>query len=144
VKAISASEAQIWMIDLDAGTKTQLDPSPAKVFRQQPRFSGDGRYLFYISDENAEFRRLIRYDLREGRKDVFTGNLPWDIEHFEISPDGKTLAFSVNNNGTSELDIWDIRRGRKLGAPRLPPGEIENLKFSRDSRTLGFTLNGTT
>lgn len=144
LKEISAAEAQIWLVDLDAGTKTQLDPSPAKVFRAQPRFSGDGRYLFYISDENSEFRRLIRYDLREGSKDVFTGNLAWDIERFEISPDGRTLAFEINANGTSEIDVWDIRRGRKLGGPRLPPGEVENLKFSRDSRTLGFTLNGTT
>lgn len=144
VKEISAAEAQIWLIDLDAGTKTQLDPSPAKVFRQQPRFSGDGRYLFYISDENAEFRRLIRYDLREGRKDVFTGNLAWDIERFEISPDGRTLAFEINANGASEIDVWDIRRGRKIGGPKLPPGEVESLKFSRDSRSLGFTLNGTT
>jgi dipeptidyl aminopeptidase/acylaminoacyl peptidase len=144
VKDISAADAQIWLIDLDAGTKTQLDPSPAKIFRQQPRFSGDGRFLFYISDENSEFRRLIRYDLREGRKDVFTGNLPWDIEHFEISPDGRTLAFAVNNNGTSEIDVWDIKRGRKIGGPKLPPGEVENLKFSHDNRSLGFTLNGTT
>lgn len=144
VKDISAAETQIWRIDLDAGTKTQLDPSPVKVFRQQPRFSSDGRYLFYISDENSEYRRLIRYDLREGRKDVFTGNLPWDIEHFELSPDGRTLAFTLNNNGASELDVWDIRRGRKLGGPKLPPGEIENLKFSHDGRNLGFTLNGTT
>jgi dipeptidyl aminopeptidase/acylaminoacyl peptidase len=144
VKDISVSESQIWLIDLDAGTKTQLDPSPAKVFRQQPRFSSDGRYLFYISDENSEFRRLIRYDLHEGRKDVFSGNLSWDIERFEISPDGRTLAFEVNAGGTSEVDVWDIRRGRKIGSPRLPPGEVENLKFSRDSRSLGFTLNSTT
>jgi dipeptidyl aminopeptidase/acylaminoacyl peptidase len=144
VKDISAAEAQIWLVDLDAGTKTQLDPSPTKIFRAQPRFSSDGRYLFYISDENSEFRRLIRYDLKEGRKDVFTGNLPWDIEHFEISPDGRTLAFAVNNNGASEIDVWDIKRGRKIGDPKLPPGEVENLKFSRDSRSLGFTLNGTT
>ncbi|MBI1211712.1 MAG: prolyl oligopeptidase family serine peptidase [Alphaproteobacteria bacterium] len=144
VKEVSAAESQIWRIDLDAGTKTQLDPSPAKILRQQPRFSNDGRYLFYISDENSEFRRLIRYDLRRGRKDVFTGNLPWDIEHFELSPDGRTLAFVINDNGASQLDVWDIRRGRKLGGPKLPPGEIENLKFSPDSRNLGFTLNGTT
>ncbi len=144
VKDISVSESQIWLIDLDAGTKTQLDPSPAKVFREQPRFSSDGRYLFYISDENSEFRRLIRYDIREGRKDVFTGNMLWDVERFEISPDGRTIAFEVNAGGNSELDIWDIRRGKKLAAPRTPPGEIENMKFSRDSRRLGFTLNGTT
>ena len=144
MKDISASESQIWLIDLDAGTKTQLDPSPAKVFRQQPRFSADGRYLFYISDENSEFRRLIRYDLREGRKDVFSANLPWDVERFEIAPDGRTIAFEVNAGGTTELNIWDIRRGRKLASPRTPPGEIETLKFSRDSRRLAFTLNGTT
>ncbi len=144
VKDISASEAQIWLIDLDAGTKTQLDPTPAKIFRAQPRFSSDGRYLFYISDENSEFRRLVRYDIRAGRKDVFSGNTPWDIEHFELSPDGRMIAFAVNAGGTSQLEIWDIRRGRKLAEPKIAPGEIENLKFSRDSRQLGYTLNGTT
>ncbi len=142
-REISVSEQQIWQVDLTNGRKVQLKPSPVKIFRSSPVYSPDGTALFYISDEDSEFRHIVRYDLRTDDEDVLTTDLPWDVETLEIAPNGRTLAFSVNEAGVSRLYTMDARRGHKVPGPKLAPGEIENLKFSADSRRLGFTLNGT-
>jgi dipeptidyl aminopeptidase/acylaminoacyl peptidase len=140
---ISVSEQQLWLIDLGNARKLQIKPSPVKIFRGSPVFSADGKSLYYISDDDSEFRRIVRYNLSTDDEDVLTDKLPWDVEAIEMSPNGRTIAFSVNEAGTSRLYLLDTRKGRASPGPKLAPGEIENLRFSDDSRKLGFTLNGT-
>lgn len=141
---VSVSEQQIWLVDLTIGRKEQIKPSPVKIFRGSPKFSPDGQALYYISDEDAEYRRIVRYDLRTDDEDVLTDDLPWDIEAMEMSPNGRLFAVTVNEGGTSRLYLMDAKRGKLTAGPKLQPGEVENMRFSPDSRRLGFTLNGTT
>jgi dipeptidyl aminopeptidase/acylaminoacyl peptidase len=141
---VSVSEQQIWLVDLTIGRKEQIKPSPVKIFRGSPKFSPDGKALYYISDEDSEYRRIVRYDLDTEDEDVLTDNLPWDVEAMEMSPNGRTFAVTVNEGGTSRLYLMDAKRGKLAAGPKLAPGEVENMRFSPDSRRLGFTLNGTT
>ncbi|MBL8782638.1 MAG: S9 family peptidase, partial [Alphaproteobacteria bacterium] len=141
---VSVSEQQIWLVDLTIGRKEQIKPSPVKIFRGSPKFSPDGKSLYYISDEDSEYRRIVRYDLNTEDEDVLTDNLPWDVEAMEMSPNGRTFAVTVNEGGTSRLYLMDAKRGKLSAGPKLAPGEVENMRFSPDSRRLGFTLNGTT
>ena len=140
---ISVSEQEVWLVDLVNGRKSQVRPSPVKVFRGSPKFAIDGKSLFYISDEDAEFRQIVRYDLRTDDEDILASGLNWDVESMQMAPNGRALAFSVNEGGYSRLYLMDTKRGRKSPGPRLAPGEIDNFRFSADSRRLGFTLNGT-
>jgi dipeptidyl aminopeptidase/acylaminoacyl peptidase len=140
---ISVAEQQIWLIDLTNVRKVQLKPSPVKIFRGGPKFSPDGQALYYISDEDSEFRRIVRHDMRTDDEDFLTGDVPWDVEAMELSPNGRTIAFSVNEAGISQVWLMDARSGRKTRGPKLAPGEVERMRFSADGRRLGFTLNGT-
>ena len=140
---ISVGEQEVWLVDLTNGRKSQIKPSPVKVFRGSPRFTMDGRSLFYVSDEDSEFRRVVRYDLRTDDEDVLTPELNFDVDGLQMAPNGRTIAFSVNESGYSRLYLMDTKRGRKTPGPKLPPGEVDNFRFSADSRRLGFTLNGT-
>jgi dipeptidyl aminopeptidase/acylaminoacyl peptidase len=140
---ISVSEQQAWIVDLTNGRKERIKPSPVKIFRGSPRFTPDGNSLVYISDEDSEYRHVARYDLRTDEEDVLSGDLPWDVEAMELSPNGRLVALAVNEGGVSRLYLTDARRGRLTTGPKLAPGEVENMRFSADGRRLGFTLNGT-
>ncbi len=140
---ISVSEQEVWLVDLTNGRKVQVRPSPVKIYRGSPVFGPDGKSLFYISDEDSEFRRVVRYDLRTDDEEVLTEDIDLDVDGLEIAPNGRTLAFTVNDKGFSRLFLMETKRGRKSPGPRLAPGEIEEIRFSPDSRRLGFTLNGT-
>lgn len=139
----SISDQQIWLVDLTNGRKSQVKPSPVKIWRGSPVFAPDGRSLIYISDEDSEFRRVVRYDLRTDDEDPLTGDLPRDVETLVVAPNGRTAVISVNEAGTSQLYTLDTKRGRAVPGPKVAPGEIEGMRFSSDSRRLGFTLNGT-
>jgi dipeptidyl aminopeptidase/acylaminoacyl peptidase len=139
----SVNDQQMWLVDLSNNRKAQIKPSPVKVFRGSPAFSSDGKGLYYISDDDSEFRHVARYNLGTDDEDPLMTDLAWDVEAMALAPNGRTIAFSVNEGGLSRLYTMGVGGGRRLPGPKLAPGELENLKFSADSRRLGFTLNGT-
>ena len=112
---ISVSDQQIWLLDLTNARKSQLQPSPVKIFRGAPVYAPDGSALYYITDEDSEFRRIVRHDLRNDNKDYLTKDIPWDVEAMEITPNGRTIAFSVNEGGTSQIYVLDTKHGRRQG-----------------------------
>ena len=89
----------------------------------------------------AEFMRLHHLDLASGSLDVLTGNLSWDVEDFEISPNGEFLAYEVNTGGFSTLEVLHLPERSLVALPELPPGIIGRALFSHDSQQLGLTIN---
>jgi dipeptidyl aminopeptidase/acylaminoacyl peptidase len=159
---VSANESYAFLLDLATRKKTPLplersvppgSPSP-KVRRDPLRFGPGSRSVYVVSDASGELRELARLELgsekpEPGKYEWLTGDLPWDVEELEISPDGKTLAFTVNAEGFSRLFLLDldlVERGGETAAKSarrevdLGTAIIGGIKFSPDSQHLGFTL----
>ena len=63
---------------------------------------------------NARDPRVMdvhRVDLATGAAEVLTGHIPWDIQSFDRSDDGRYLAYVAN------ADV--CARGRYCGTPRV-------------------------
>ena len=94
----------------------------------------------YVADLGGEFRQLRYLDLLDGSLRTLTADLPWDIDDFEVSSDGRWLAYVANVDGYSELRIADLGAGTTRTAKGLPPGILYNLRFDRQGTKLGMTL----
>jgi dipeptidyl aminopeptidase/acylaminoacyl peptidase len=63
------------------------------------------------------------------------------VEEFEVSPDGRTIAFVTNEDGISTLRFHDIKSAKVTGVPQFPNGVVAGLKWHENSRDLGFHLS---
>jgi dipeptidyl aminopeptidase/acylaminoacyl peptidase len=95
--------------------------------------------LWTTSDEDSDFQRLGTLDPRTGRFRPVTQDGRWDVEEFEISEDGRTVAYVVNQAGVSRLLLLDTATGRSRAVEGLPAGQISGLEFAPWG-PLGFTL----
>lgn len=103
-------------------------------------FTADGTAVYLITDGGQDRMRLVRVDLATGALAVIAEDPRWDIETFTLSKDGRTLAYSVNAGGVSQLHLFDTTKWRELSAPTLPSGVIGSLGFSEDGTRLGLSL----
>jgi dipeptidyl aminopeptidase/acylaminoacyl peptidase len=141
-KFSSANESSLWIIDATTGDKQRLTPeSQEKIRYSNGAFSSDGKGVFCTTDAGSEFERLVFIDIATKQQTVLTPDLKWDIEEFELSHDGKTLAFVVNEDGMAVLHLMDTASRKEIAAPKLPPGQIFGLSFHRNNKDLGFVVN---
>lgn len=140
-RGVSANESYLYWCDLATKKLTQINPQKTAIAYGSARWSRDGQGVYYTSDEASEFQQLTYYDLTTKKKTVLTDNLPWDVQGFELSPDGRRLAFVINAGGISQLHVINPKTRRPLTLPDVPLGVIGGLEFSKDGNELGFTLN---
>lgn len=103
-----------------------------------PENDGEGAYL--LTDLNAEttYIAYILLDAPNKLKPVYH-EVDWDIEGLELSPDGKTLIFAVNEGGKFRLMTLDTATHNVKQIDGVPDGVISSLSWLDDDHCI-FTL----
>jgi len=143
VEEISANEAYLWIVDAKSGEKTLITPKGGaeKIAYNDGRFSKDGKGIFVTTDKDSEFQRLAYVDLATKEHTYLTSNIPWDVDEFDLSDDGKTIAFVVNEDGFGVLHLLETNTRKEKSVPSLPKGVISGVQWHKNSRDLGFNLS---
>jgi dipeptidyl aminopeptidase/acylaminoacyl peptidase len=139
MKYLSISESYLYLADVASGAVTPLDKSNRKVGIRAARFAADGRGVYVVSDEDGEFAQLHDVDSVTHQSRKLTAHIPWDIESFDASSDGRYLAYVANEDGRSRLTVVDNEHKLELAPPNIPDGHIYDVKFDRAGRRLGFS-----
>jgi dipeptidyl aminopeptidase/acylaminoacyl peptidase len=140
----TSTDTTVYLIDAKTGKQEQILPlagqSTAGFFGFD--WSKDGSRLYLTSNAGGEFSELAYLDVPKKELKVLSRHIPWDIESFSLSADGKRLTGVVNNNGVDELRMFDAASGAELAKPNVMPGALSNVDW-HDSRNdeLGFFLN---
>ena len=140
-ESISINESYLHLLDLPSGRARLLTPKTGeKVAYGRAQFSRDGKAIFLTTDKDSEFMRLTRMDLATGKLTPLTTKIPWDIESFDRSRDGKLIAFVANEAGSSTLHFLDAKNGKERRAPKLPAGVISSIGWHDNNRDLAITF----
>src|SRR5271168_1281483 len=144
LEEISANETYLWLADSVTGEKTLLTPKGGaeKVSYASAKFSKDGKGIYLTTDKDSEFQRLAYLDLSSKKYTFLTEHIHWDVEDFDIAPDGKTIAFTTNEDGFGVVHLLDTKSGKEKPAPKLPTGLLFGVKWHRNGRDLAFGLTG--
>ncbi|MGA7381581.1 MAG: prolyl oligopeptidase family serine peptidase [Terriglobales bacterium] len=140
---VSAAESYVWLIDIASGRKELLTQaiSPETVAYGNAEFAKDGKGIYLTSDRDSEFQRLVFMDLADRKPVVLTANLNWDVDEFDMSRDGRWIAFEANEDGASGLHVLDTKTRKEIAIPKLPLGVIFGLKWREHSNEVGFNLS---
>ena len=137
---VSVNESTLHVADLATGNRLQLEPAENRIGIRSARFSRDAKGVYLVSDRGSEFKQLRYVDLATGEGRTISGHIRWDVEEFDLSDNGRYLAYVTNEDGISRLNLLDLQQHRELPAPALAPGTISNIRFDPSSRRLAFTF----
>ncbi len=146
VRAISRFEHELFEIDIDNDSLSQLTPSGERIRFAGVQFSKDGQSVYLNTDMDSDFLYIARLDLET--LDLETvAEAEWDIEHMTLSPNGTLLAYTINAGGVSELQVMELSSGEVSTAPLAEdtPGVVaeldSRLTFSSASRHIAFSYS---
>ena len=155
---LSINESYLWLFNAKTGARSELTPRPGagpeKVSYSKARFAADGKGIFVTTDRGSEFQHLAYINL--GDKQV-TDLLPepkFDVDDWDLSPDGSRIAYTLNEQGTSTLHLVQVggRDGKMTATPQpdprfdppLAPSIISDLRWhpNPQQQLLAFDVNG--
>src|SRR6266568_792746 len=140
-QGVSVNESYLWLVDVATGQKTLLTPQQGtdSVAYGGAQFSRDGKGIYVTTDRGSEFQRLAYLDLATGQYRVLTGAIPWDVDEFALSADGRWIAFVTNEEGIGILHVIDAATGAERRVPKIPSGVVSGLRWRKGASELGFT-----
>lgn len=158
IEFVSVNESYLWLYDAQTGAKKEITPRPAegaeKVSYSAALFARDGKGIFVTTDRDSEFQRLAYIDLASGKHSYLIPDAKFDVDSWDLSHDGKQIAFAFDENGLSTLHLMEVSTAggtAKAGVkkeptfnPPLPAVVISGLQFHRDPKQglLSFNVAG--
>jgi dipeptidyl aminopeptidase/acylaminoacyl peptidase len=143
---ISLNEAYLWLVDAKTGEKTALMPAGTKrgdkIAYGDVRFSKDGKGIYVTTDSGAEYMNLAYIELgRPEIKHLISGaDAKWDVERFDLSHDGKFIAYVKDEDGVSVIHVRKTADQKEVPLRGLPAGVITSLHWHPNGHELGFSL----
>jgi dipeptidyl aminopeptidase/acylaminoacyl peptidase len=143
---ISANQSYLWLVDVSNGEKKLLTPKagPEEVASSGGIFSKDGKGFYTATDRDSEFQRLAYFDFATMQATYLTSDIKWDIDSFDLSDDGKTLAFVANEDGVGKLYLMKTATRKFHPVSGIPEGQVFEVSFHKNNRELGFVVNSAT
>ncbi len=142
---VGKGTARTWqLVSVADGRSRAIRKPTGSAAYSRVRFAEGGKALYAIADIDEGARRaLVRVDLKTGKQTEIVADTRWDVESYAISPDGRTIAYVVNEDSFSKLHLLDIATKRELAVPDLPAGMIAggSLEWHPKLREVGFSMN---
>lgn len=124
----SVQDVDLYRLDLETGAMTAIGDPKAEIAYGGMEIAPDGT-IWATSDQGSDFQSLGRLDPATGR---FTpvSEEGWDVDSFDLSDDGKTIAYVVNQAGSDRLRLHDVASGKVTKVDALPAGQIGGLEIA--------------
>ncbi len=135
-------EADNDLLLLDLRTQkldTLFMPAQMSSYRSV-QWTPDGTGFYVATNHERDFAGLAHYRLGD-RQLHWMQQPPHDVEAVALSPDGRLLAYAVNEAGFSRLVIRDLQGQRDLSAGELPRGVVGFLEWAEDAPRLAIGVS---
>ena len=133
----SVTNSKLFLMDVATGAMKPIGDHAKTISYGEAEFAPDGT-LWVTTDEGSDFRRLGTLDPATGTFSPRAPEPKWDVDEFDLSDDGRTLVYAVNEAGMSRIRVMDVATGKVRTVGGLPLGNAGGLQIAPWG-TIGFT-----
>lgn len=130
-------DSAVFAVDTRTKEATRIGPADVAARYASPAVIPGGRGGFLLTDAGEDTQYIAAFSL--DAPDKLEKRLrwdDWDIEEIALSPDGRLLAFTLNEGGVSRLGFYSPDTGAYELAGGLPGGVIGGLSWLTGARLL--------
>ncbi len=144
-KFVSANESSLYAADTTTGALTPIEAGKSRgAGIRSARFAANGRSVYVLTNEDGEVAQLKLWDPLTHEDRRITPASPWDVEDFDVSADGRYVAYILNEDGRSRLSILDTLARTEIAPPGIPEGLIGNPRFDKGGTRLAMSVESAT
>src|SRR5690606_37912775 len=135
----TTSENRLFLYYRDSGDMKEISDPEKPGSYSGSGFSKDGKDFFYITDADAEFSYLVKYDLATGNRTTLY-KTDWDVMYSYVSENEKYRVVAINEDGKNTLIILDNTTEKEVDFPEIPDGDIVAVSISESEDKMRLTV----
>jgi dipeptidyl aminopeptidase/acylaminoacyl peptidase len=138
------TDSNIFIAEVATGKNVLLTPHQGEAIYAANEFSPDGKLLLITSNAGNGYDNVGILEIGTKKIDWLTQD-KWEIEGGNFSPDGKSVTWTANGDGNTEIYVHDLASGKTTSLP-LPKG-VNRLggaesAYTRNGARLLYYHNG--
>lgn len=134
-KTITTSETQLLVENRTTKERTMVSEEDKAGSYSAAGFSYDGKEIYYLSNAEGEFQKVMRMNLETGERSEEL-SADWDVSFFSESESGTYKVAGINNDGRNEIRLTKTATGEAVKLPEIENEEILSIYFSKDESQL--------
>jgi len=143
IQYLSSTKSNSFILDLKTNKLKQINDNKTEATFIALAWDHTGKRIYATTNQGREFNTLVEYNVDTGKIKYITDGIPWDIDEFTTDKTKTIAAFTVNENGFSQLYLFDIDSGQYKKVSSLPVGQIYSISFHPTKEVLAMVLNTT-
>lgn len=141
IQYLSSTKSNSYILDIATNNLTQINNDKSEAVFLASGWDKTGKNIYATTNQGREFNTLVQYNIDSKKITYITKDIPWDIEEGATNKSRTKGAFTVNENGFSQLYLMDLATNKYEKVPNLPIGQIYSIKFHPDEDKLAMTMN---
>ena len=127
------ARGEVFNIPAEKGVTKNITRTPGAHDRVA-KWSPDGKYIAYISDQTGETELYMQ--TLDGETTALTSKNDTYIRNFQWSPDSKSIVYTDREN---RINLVDIASRKVTTLMQNPAGEFRDVSYSPDSKWLTYS-----
>lgn len=141
IQYLSSTKSNSYILDATTNKLTQINNNKTEAVFLATGWDKTGKNIYATTNQGGEFNTLVQYNIESKKITYITKDIPWDIEEGATNKSRTKAAFTVNENGFSQLYLMDLKTNKYQKIENLPIGQIYSIKFHPTEDKLAMTLN---
>ena len=143
IQYLSSTKSNSFILDLKTEELTQINDDKKEAVFLASFWDKTGEKIYATTNLGKEFNTLVQYDVQTKKIEYITEDIAWDVEEGAMNKSRTKAAFTVNENGFSQLYLMDLQSNKYEKVSNLPIGQIYSFKFHPSREELAMVLNTT-
>ncbi len=141
IQYLSSTKSNSYILDIATNNLTQINNNKSEAVFLASVWDKTGENIYATTNQGREFNTLVQYNIDSKKTIYITKDIPWDIEEGAINKSRTKAAFTVNENGFSQLYLMVLKTNKYEKVTNLPIGQIYSIKFHPEEDKLAMTMN---
>lgn len=143
IQYLSSTKSNSYILDIETKELIQINDDKTEAVFIANNWDKTGEKIYATTNLGREFNTLVEYDVQSKEIEYITKDILWDIEEGATNKSRTKAAFTVNENGFSQLYLMDLESNKFEKVSNLPIGQIYSFKFHPFKEELAMVLNTT-
>jgi len=140
VKNITTDKNEMYLLDRRSGDLKKISVEDEATYSPQG-FELDNSAFYYLTNEDNEFARLMKYNIANGKKETVYSD-KWDVMYMYLSENAKYHVIGINEDGRNKVLFFDHRTGKQIPFPAVKEGNVQGVSISPSEKNMIIYVAG--